>query len=252
MKLARRYKRNLSDIVGYEKEQQQIYRQVVKEVREANRRLEKLERGLKTYTRIKRRGKYKSINVEYENFGSGTWASKKLFGRIGQYTNGKRIKVSHNMNITTLRTISKATNQFLNSMTSTNKGIKQARLNVKKSLKLLFYDEEQSTTDREIEILNTIFTNEDAIDLMKMSDLKGSEFVVLVKHTIDKYKNSRGVSLEKMDIGDLLNPNVKTREEKARDYLIQQLENYGDINLINDLEVRETAQKFISNLVDKL
>lgn len=250
--MARRYKRNLSDIVGYEKEQQQIYRQVIKEVREANRRLEKLERGLKTYTRIKRRGKYKSINVEYEKFGSGTWASKKLFGRIDKYTNGKRIVVSPNMNITTLRTISKATKQFLNSMTSTNKGIKQARSNVKNALKLLFYNEEQTLTDKEIERLNTIFTNEDAINLMNMSDLKGSEFVVLVKHTIDKYKNSRGVSIKKMDIGDLLNPNKKTREEKARDYLIQQLENYGDVNLVNDVEIRETAQKFINKLVDKL
>ena len=250
--MARRYKRNLYDIVTYEKEQQAIYRKVLKEVREANRRLEKLERGLKTYTRIKRHGKYKSINVEYENFGSGTWASRKLFGRIGQYTNGKRIKISPNMNMTALRLIGKSTEQFLNSMTSTPKGIKQSRTNVKNALKLLFYNGDESPTDKEIEILNGIFTNEYAIDLMNMSDLKGSEFLVLARHTIDKYKTSRSKSVEKMDIGDLLNPNIKTREEKARDYLVQQLENYGDINLVNDVEVRETAQKFINSIVEKL
>lgn len=250
--MARRYKRSLSDIRGREQEQQQLYREVVKKVKEANRRLEKLERGLKTYTRIKRHGKYKSINVEFEKFGSGTWASRKLFGRIGQYTNGKRIKVSTNMNIGTLRLIGKSTEQFLNSMTSTPKGVKQSRTNVKNALKLLFYNGEESPTDKEIEILNGIFTNEYAIDLMNMSDLKGSEFVVLARHTIDKYKTSRSKSIEKMDIGDLLNPNIKTREEKARDYLVQQLENYGDVNLVNDVEIRETAQKFINSLVDKL
>lgn len=250
--MARRYKRNLSDIVTYEKEQQAIYRKVLKEVREANRRLEKLERGLKTYTRIKRRGKYKSINVEYENFGSGTWASRKLFGRIGQYTNGKRIKISPNMNMTELRTVSKAVGQFMASKTSTNSGIKQARKNVKTAISITFGDNDEPLEERETEILYSIFSDSDVKDLMKEAGINGSELMVLVKETERRYKNFRNrVAIDKMDISDLLDPKNKDKKEKARDFFIEQIQKYGDYELVNDLDVREVAQKFIDKIIDK-
>ena len=151
--MARRYKRNLSDIVTYEKEQQAIYRKVLKEVREANRRLEKLERGLKTYTRIKRRGKYKSINVEYENYGSDTWAGRKLKKRLSDYMVNNRIQISSNMNMTALRAVSKAINQFKVSLTSTPKGIKQARENVKEAIAITFGDDGEKLEENEKKII---------------------------------------------------------------------------------------------------
>lgn len=250
--MARRYKRNLSDIVTYEKEQQAIYRKVLKEVREANRRLEKLERGLKTYTRIKRRGKYKSINVEYENFGSGTWASRKLFGRIGQYTNGKRIKISPNMNMTALRAVSKAVGQFMASKTSTSGGIKQARKNIKTAISITFGDNDEPLEERETELLYSIFSDSDVKDLMKEANINGSELMVLVKETERRYKNYRNrVAIDKMDISDLLDPKNKDKKEKARDFFVEQIQKYGDYELVNDLDVREVAQKFIDKIIDK-
>ena len=251
--MARRYKRNLSDIVTYEKEQQQIYRQVLKEVREANRRLEKLERGLRTYTRIKRRGKYKSINVEYENFGSNTWAGGKLKKRLRDYMVNNRVQISSNMNITALRTVSKAINQFKVSLTSTPKGIKQARENVKEAIAITFGDNGEKLEDNQAELLYAIFTNSEAKELMKEADLTGSDLIALVKATIDRYRHFRYKKRpENMNIKDLMNPNFKTKEEDARDFFIDQIEKYGNYELVKDADVRELAQSLIEKIIDRL
>lgn len=251
--MARRYKRNLSDIVTYEKEQQAIYRKVLKEVREANRRLEKLERGLKTFTRIKRRGKYKSINVEYENLGSNTWAGGKLKKRLRDYMVNNRVQISSNMNITALRAVSKAINQFKVSLTSTPKGIKQARENVKEAISITFGDDGERLEERETELLSAIFTDSNATDLMKEVDLKGSEYIPIVKDTIRHYRDFRYKKKpENMTIKDLMDPKIKSREEETRDYFIDQLEKYGNYELVKDADVRELAEKFLEKLYDKL
>lgn len=96
----------------------QFEREVKLQVREANRRLNTLERQHAT----------------------GTWASGKLKTRVGSNKvkglmyKGKRIKLKPKMTKTDLTQIQKATKQFLTSKTSTKKGINEAKRETIKSL----------------------------------------------------------------------------------------------------------------------
>lgn len=97
----------------------QFEREVKKQVREVNRRLNSLERQHAT----------------------GTWASGKLKTRVGSNKvkglmyKGKRIKLKPKMTKTDLTQIQKATKQFLTSKTSTKQGINEAKRETIKSLK---------------------------------------------------------------------------------------------------------------------
>ena len=62
----------------------------------------------------------------------GTWASKKLANRLSSnklnvWTRSGKIKLKKNMNKTQLIAVNKAVNQFLNSQTSTKKGISKVK-----------------------------------------------------------------------------------------------------------------------------
>lgn len=91
---------------GKEWQERQLFKETKKKVQQANERLKSLEKRYK----------------------SGTWASKKLENRLsgkqlGVWKNGRIVLNEKKLTNTKLRAIQKATTQFLESKTSTKKGI---------------------------------------------------------------------------------------------------------------------------------
>lgn len=136
-----------------ERSYKKLYQEVAKQVRETNRRLESLER-------------YHSTN---------TWASGKLKNRIksnktkGLLYKGKRIKLKPKMTKTNLIQVQKATKQFLDSATSTNKGIKKVRESTIKSIKdtlNLGKGKEKRISDKDAEFLYSMLEDKSPRDLI--------------------------------------------------------------------------------------
>jgi len=86
-------------------------------------------------------------------YSSGTWASKKLNTRlqtskIGAWHRG-RVRVKESMSETQLKAIQKASRQFLESKTSTYKGINKVKKNTIKSLASTLSDEDRGKVNEE-------------------------------------------------------------------------------------------------------
>ena len=121
-----------------ERERKQLERQVIKAVRETNRRLKGLGKSYKV----------------------GTWSSKKLKTRImsnktkGLMYKGKRIKLKPKMTKTNLTQVLKATRQFLESKTSSRRGIDEARRQTIETLKdTLNFEREDKMSSEDAEFL---------------------------------------------------------------------------------------------------
>ena len=125
---------------------QNLEKEVRKLVREANSRLNSLERRYK----------------------SGTWASKRLKNKLGtslfRVFKGKRIKMRKGLSNTQLLGIHKAISSFLSSKTSTKKGIKSVRKQqIEKIKERLSVDDEmaEEMTDEEAEFFYDMFEDND-------------------------------------------------------------------------------------------
>lgn len=121
-----------------ERERKQLERQVIKAVRETNRRLKGLGKSYKV----------------------GTWSSKKLKTRImsnktkGLMYKGKRIRLKPKMTKTNLTQVLKATRQFLESKTSSRRGIDEARRQTIETLKdTLNFEREDKMSSEDAEFL---------------------------------------------------------------------------------------------------
>lgn len=185
-------------------EQEQLHSELRLLVKRANQRLVRLER----------------------NFGVDSWASKKLKARLsteklGAFTFNNRIRLNKSMSTTQLRAVKKATEQFLNSKTSTVKGIKNIKHNTVKKLKnTIESDYDVEFEDEEIESLYNILEDDDysdIIDFIPPSDIWAiiaeakaqnytvDTFINKVKHYID-YGNDTGI---KNNLISLYNKYVK-------------------------------------------
>lgn len=125
-------------------EQAELFRELTKLSKRANQRLVRLERV----------------------FGKDTWASRKLKNRLDTeptqaWTETGRIRVNKSMTITQLRVAIKATNQFLNSQTSTVSGIKKVREKQIKNISKTLGTEEADLTYEEAETLYMMFEDTD-------------------------------------------------------------------------------------------
>lgn len=136
-----------------ERSYKELYREVEKQVREANERLKSLDRFHST----------------------DTWASGKLKNRIrtnktkGLMYKGKRIKLKTKMTKTNLIQVQKATKQFLESATSTNKGIKEVRESTIKSIKEtlnLGREKGKRLSDKDAEFLYSVLEDKGVRDLV--------------------------------------------------------------------------------------
>lgn len=147
-----------------------LYRQVQKQVRETNKRLEKLSRGYDVNKAVlnPKTGRFERVSNEVKrvSYDVGTWASKKLINRLDTSTleawSKGRVKIRENMTITQLRAVQKATSQFIESKTSTLKGIQSIKELTKESLKATLSDEDLGDiTDSEVETMYNMLSDND-------------------------------------------------------------------------------------------
>lgn len=163
-----------------------LYKSTIKLVKEANRRLEKLERGVdinkgkynpKT-KRFERKGSYYITNkagkrtriktVDIRKYPSGTWATKKLNDRISNYLYDGEIKINKNMNTQELRLVNKAIQNFLKSKTSTVKGIMEIEKQTKQNISNIVTDfDEEDLTNDEVNTLYDFFSDPDFQDVIQ-------------------------------------------------------------------------------------
>lgn len=201
------YKKSLKSKLSNQRDQKNynmLYEQTLKQIREVNSLLNSLERHHKT----------------------GTWATKKLINRLNnniidiwQDSKG-RLKVPKKVSQTKLIAIRKALTQFMNSKTSTNKGIK----NVK---------------DKTIQSIIESMTD---VDDEKKVNEKDAEFYfsMLGDSDFDYFSDKIQASTLWVEIEDSISSN-----DSEEDW-INKLENYGTIN---DEDARNRAirlyQKYI-------
>lgn len=132
----------------FTKKQEELFNQLKKLAKKANQRLVRLER----------------------EFGTNTWAAKKLRNRLEidllqAWTSTGRIKYNKNMSVIQMRAIIKATNQFLNSKTSTVRGVKNVIKRIKEDIKKNFNTD--NMTDEDVETLYDALSDDYAKDLIE-------------------------------------------------------------------------------------
>lgn len=109
----------------------------------------------------------KAIERIEKKYGEDSWGVNRLYNKLDNenykgITKSGRIRLNKNMSDVQLKTIEKATNNFLeNKKTSTLKGIKGVIKEVKSSLKGTLSDEEHQLTDREINKLYDLVADKD-------------------------------------------------------------------------------------------
>ena len=153
---------------------------------------------------------------------SGTWASKKLANRLSSnklnmWTKKGKIKTGKNLTKTQWIGLNKAINQFLNSQTSTKKGISTWKKNQVESIKLNRSDDPD-------------FTEEDAEDFFEMFG----------DNDFDFFASKIGASALQEIIYDAM------RENDSEDEFVARLSLYIEIN---DLDIREKAIRLYEKYV---
>ena len=174
MKKRRQYikNRDVSKKTSLIRNQEKLYKQTLKNTQKVNQRI-------------------RSLNRRYKK---GTWSVKRLINRLDTnilsvWKNG-RIELNKNLTKTQLIAINKATNQFLESKTSTKSGIKEVSSNVKESLKETLSDDTKELTDEEVDFMydmlgddNFSFFNKNREDI---NFIGASELWIVIDEAINK------------------------------------------------------------------
>lgn len=195
----KRLKRKIVDS-NYSKEltneERALYKKAIKQVEETNKRLKRLERGVdinkgrynpktKRFERtgnitILENGKTRRIKTtQLLKYDVGTWASKKLTQRLESYysKSTNRITLPKGLKPAELRSIIKATKNFLKSQTSTPKGIKDVENKTKENIANIISDD---ATSEEVETLYNFFTDSDFNQVTQYID--PSELFVILNY----------------------------------------------------------------------
>lgn len=145
MKKRRQYikTRDVSKKTSLIRNQEKLYKQTLKNTQKVNEKI-------------------KSLNRRYKK---GTWSVKRLINRLDTnilsvWKNG-RIELNKNLTKSQLIAINKATNQFLESKTSTKSGIKEVSSNVKESLKETLSDDIRELTNEEVDFMYDMLGDND-------------------------------------------------------------------------------------------
>ena len=126
-------------------EKQKLQITAERNIKEVNDRLRELKKG----------GFYNS------------WASKKLFDRLDDYAQKDRmgkitkLRLKNNMNMTQLTAVNKATKNFLNSKTSSVKGIEKVRNKTKQKMYETFKAKREDVTKKDIDDYYEMLENDD-------------------------------------------------------------------------------------------
>lgn len=169
--------------------QRELYSEMQKLAKTANQRLLELER----------------------NFGKNTWASRKLKERleaekVQAFTKSGRISTRSDMSIPQMRATINATKQFLNSQTSTIRGIKKTRENVKTAMSI-----SADISYSVAEIVQRIWEDKQITKIPKY--IKGSDFINLIADMIDRDRDVKQTIYQYEDETD---EEFKERLDKAR------------------------------------
>lgn len=148
--------------INLDSEQQKLFNELKKLSKRANQRIVRLER----------------------EFGKDTWATKKLRDKLATeplqaWTKTGRVRVNKKMTITQMKATIKATQQFLNSKTSTKRGIKQVRKTTIKNLAKSLGTEEEDLTNDEAETLYNMLSDDYVSDILKY--IPASDFWALIE-----------------------------------------------------------------------
>ena len=195
-------KKSLTKRLSITKDSQRLERETRKLVSKANARLDSLQRRYK----------------------SGTWASKKLANRLSSnkmkmWSKGK-IKLGKNPTKQQLVAVNKAASQFLQSQTSTKKGISRTRQKTIESLRgtLSTEDNEMSYEDAE-----------------KFYEMFGED-------NFSNIADKIGASALQAVIEDAIEEN-----DSSNDFM-KRLETYAGLSM-NDLDLRESAKVLFEKYV---
>ena len=156
---------------------------------------------------------------------SGTWATKKLSNRLSSnkmkmWSRGGKIKLGKNPTKQQLLAVNKAVNQFLESQTSTKKGISRTRQKTIESLRSSL-----STEDKEL-------SYEDA---EKFYEMFGED-------NFSNIADKIGASALQAVIEDAIEEN-----DSSNDF-IKRIEMYAGLSM-NDLDIRESANQLYEKYV---
>lgn len=143
-------------------DQQQLFNELKKLSKRANQRIVRLER----------------------EFGKDTWATKKLRDKLAAeplqaWTKTGRVKVNKSMTTTQMKATIKATQQFLNSKTSTKRGIKQVKKTTIKQLAKSLGTDDEDLTNEEAEALYDMLSDDYVTDILKY--IPASNFWALIE-----------------------------------------------------------------------
>lgn len=168
------------------------------------------------------------LNTLERRYKSGTWASKRLKTRLGTsklraWSKSGRVRLRGNLSKTQLTAINKALTNFLNSKTSTKRGIEDVkRKQIEKIKERLSLDDEEAEeiTDEEAEFFYDMFGDDDFNDLAEKI----------------------GASALQAAIEDAIEAN------DSEDMFLQRLEWYGGVEM-QDLDLREKAIRIYNKYV---
>lgn len=128
----------------------------------------KEELRVKKYNQVRKLSQ--KANTKLKSLGritkQGTWSSRKLKNRLSTkrlkaWTNKGKIKVGKSLSITDLKMIEKAINQFLESKTSTKRGIEEAKNRVRDSIKITLNEEGFDLSDDEADTFYSMLEDDD-------------------------------------------------------------------------------------------
>ena len=200
MKKRRQYikTRDVSKKTSLIRNQEKLYKQTLKKAQKVNERI-------------------RSLNRRYRK---GTWAVKRLVNRLDTnilsvWKNG-RIELNKNLTKSQLIAINKATNQFLESKTSTKSGIKEVSSNVKESLKETLSDDIRELSNEEVDFMydmlgddNFSYFNKDREDT---NFIGASELWIVIDEAINK-GDDENTFLNRMNV--FVNVNDENIRNKA-------------------------------------
>ena len=194
-------KKSLTKKLSTQKSSDKLEKETRKLVNKANARLDSLRR----------------------RFRSGTWASKKLANRLTSnkfrmWTKQGKIKIGKNLTKAQLIGLNKAVSQFLESKTSTKKGIEDVKRKQIESIRL-----RRSVEDEE-------FTEEDAEDFY---DMFGDNDFAYFAEKIGASK-----------LQEIIYDAIKANDDE--DDFLSRLELYIELN---DLDIREKAIRLYNKYV---
>ena len=219
-----------------------LYKDTLKLIKETNRRLSRLEKGVdlnkgrynpKT-KRFERKGdiilvkdgkRIKLKQTKIARYPVGTWATKKLESRLSDIDidiRSNKIKINENINSNKLIKLNKALRLFLNSQTSTISGIQEVEKQTKQNIRNILSDFDEDTGDifepsnKDIEKMYDLFGTDDMDTITDY--IPPSDFFVILNQA--KEENDSNVKFLNR-IRTILDPETVNKDDDLAEALVR-------------------------------